>query len=221
MGQARIVLVVKPFYNSGRITIYHADCADVIPIVPPDTVDLLLTDPPYGIGLTIGLPGKMHGRTHNGGRSYAPIVGDDRPFDPLPLLRYPQVFLWGANHFAHVLPPGQWVVWRKRGASEFMAAAELAWHNLGRRSVDYFETTRNESRRRDGHIHPAQKPVSLMRWIIEKWTDPGDLIFDPYMGSGPIAQACYELGRRYVGVEIVEEYCEAAARRLNQQVMQL
>ena len=55
-----------------------------------------------------------------------------------------------------------------------------------------------------------------MRWIVENWTEPGDLVFDPYMGSGPVAKACQELGRRYIGVEIVEEYCQAAVGRLAQ-----
>jgi len=71
------------------------------------------------------------------------------------------------------------------------------------------------------HVHPTQKPVALMRWILDKWTEPGDLVFDPYMGSGPIAQACHELGRRYIGVEIVEEYCQTAVNRLGQQTLAL
>jgi site-specific DNA-methyltransferase (adenine-specific) len=55
-----------------------------------------------------------------------------------------------------------------------------------------------------------------MRWILERWTEPGDLIFDPYMGSGPVAEACRDLGRRYIGCEIVEDYCRAAVGRLAQ-----
>jgi DNA modification methylase len=60
-----------------------------------------------------------------------------------------------------------------------------------------------------------------MRWILEKWSKPGDLILDPYMGSGPIARACADLGRRYIGIEIEERYCEIAARRLQQAVLPL
>jgi adenine-specific DNA-methyltransferase len=58
--------------------------------------------------------------------------------------------------------------------------------------------------------------VGLMRWCLEQFTERADLIFDPYMGSGPVAQACAELGRRYIGCEIVEDYCRAAVGRLAQ-----
>lgn len=61
-----------------------------------------------------------------------------------------------------------------------------------------------------------------MRWILEKWTEPGDLVLDPYMGSGPIAQACKEKGRRYIGIEIVEEYCRITVEhRLAQMALPL
>jgi DNA modification methylase len=74
---------------------------------------------------------------------------------------------------------------------------------------------------RNVKLHPTLKPVSLMRWIVDRWTQPGDLVLDPYMGSGPVAQACHDLGRRYIGVEIVEDYCRVAANRLAQGVLAL
>jgi site-specific DNA-methyltransferase (adenine-specific) len=69
------------------------------------------------------------------------------------------------------------------------------------------------------HVHPTQKPVALFRWCLDRPTLPGDLILDPYMGSGPIARACHEMGRRYIGIEIEERYCEIAAKRLAQGVL--
>ena len=213
-----------PYYDRDGITIWHADCRDILPTIDPASVDLLLTDPPYGIDLDTdysSIPGiSADGKRHNGGRTYIPVASDDEPFDPSSLLAYPRVALWGANHFAQRLPGGgRWIVWRKRGASPLLAAAELAWHNCGGRPVDYFETTRNEARQLDGHLHPTQKPISLMAWMLEKWTKPGDLILDPYMGSGPIARACQLLNRRYIGIELVETYCQAAVNRLAQPSM--
>lgn len=216
---------MKLYYERDGITIWHGRCEDVLPTIDPATVDLLLTDPPYGINLDAdysSIPGKSpNGKKHNGGRTYAAVAGDDEPFDPEPLLRYGRVVLWGANHFAQRLPEaGQWLVWRKRGASPLLAAAELAWHNCGGRPVDYFETTRNLARQRDGYLHPTQKPVSLMLWCLDRFgVKPGQLVLDPYMGSGPVAQACHEMGIRYVGIELVEEYCRVAVSRLRQQVL--
>jgi DNA modification methylase len=77
------------------------------------------------------------------------------------------------------------------------------------------------SERDQVRVHPTQKPVALMRWILTKWSKPGDLILDPYMGSGPVARACLDLGRRYIGVELEERYCEIAVSRLSQQVLPL
>ncbi len=71
------------------------------------------------------------------------------------------------------------------------------------------------------HLHPTQKPVKLMIWLLERLTQRGDLVLDPYMGSGPIAKACHLTGRRYLGVEIDEGYCQIAASRLYQQVLPL
>ena len=72
---------------------------------------------------------------------------------------------------------------------------------------------------RGRHDHPTQKPVALMRWCIEKWSKPGGLVTDPYMGSGPTLQAAKETHRRAIGIEIEERYCEIAAQRLSQEVL--
>ena len=214
---------VTPYYDRDGITIYNARCEDVLPTIDPSSVDLLLTDPPYGINLDTdysSIPGvSPNGKKHNGGRTYAAVASDDEPFDPTNLLGFGRVVLWGANHFAQRLPEGgQWIVWRKRGASPLLAAAELAWHNCGGRPVDYYETTRNEARQKDGHLHPTQKPVSLMMWSLDRFgVKRGDLVLDPYMGSGPLARACVDFGVRYIGIEMVEEYCRAAVSRLRQQ----
>ncbi len=219
---------MKPYYDEGGITIYHADCRDVISDIDPDMVDLLLTDPPYGIDWNTNMSRFNHRAQHQPGfqhRHHGPVHGDGKGFNPANLLsQFDRLFLFGANYYSTLLPEGQWFVWDKRDglASNVLADAELAWHNLGGRSVSLFSHRWywgiRDSERHTAY-HPTQKPVSLMKWILEQWTDTDDLVVDPYMGSGPIAQACHEMGRRYVGVEIVEEYCETAVGRLAQQVL--
>ena len=209
---------MKPYYSDDLVTIYNARCEDVLPSIDPASVDLLLTDPPYGIAVDTDQRKLSQQKGHTGHRTYAAVYGDDVPFDPAPLLAFGRVVLWGANHYATKLPPGgQWLVWHKRDASPFHAAAELAWANAGGRPVDLFDYTLKRTKTTDGPLHPTQKPVALMRWIVDRWTEPGDLVLDPYMGSGPVAQACHELGRRYIGIELVEDYCKVAASRLRQQ----
>lgn len=211
---------MTPYYDQDGITIYNADCADVLPSVDPSDVALVLTDPPYGINLDTDYAGRMH--LSDKSATWARRVdNDDQPFDPSLLDGYPRRLLFGANYYADRLPVGGWLVWRKRGVSPVLSDAELAWHNLGGKRVTYVETAHVNTTARDGKLHPTQKPAALMRWIVEKWTDPGDLVLDPYMGSGPVAQACADLGRRYVGVELVEDYCLAAVGRLSQQTLDL
>ena len=207
---------MTPYYADDLVTIYNARCEDVLPSIDPADVDLLLTDPPYGIDLDTDYSG-LNG-SH---RTYERVSGDDAPFDPAPLLAYGRCVLWGANHYASRLPDSpSWISWDKRGDQKptMFADVELAWTNLGGPAIRYRHWWGvNRASERGFHAHPTQKPVALMRWIVEKWTEPGDLVLDPYMGSGPIAQACHELGRRYIGVELVEDYCRIAVSRLSQQ----
>ena len=207
---------MNPYYADELVTIYHARCEDVLPGVDPASVDLLLTDPPYGIDYR---PVKD---------KWQRIEGDEKPFDPTPLLSYGRCVLWGANYYVDRLPPSGWIVWSKAQDNRWVTAsanhrstAEMAWTNVSDKvhlyncfwmgSPLYRKTERGSS------LHPTQKPAELMRWIVEKWTEPGDLVLDPYMGSGPVAQACHELGRRYIGIELVEDYCRIAVSRLSQQ----
>ena len=199
---------MKLYYDLDGITIYHGDNANIEWPTPAE-VGLLLTDPPYGIGYQAGEYW-----------NHRVVEGDDGTVDIDPLLRYAKVVVWGARHFIATLPSGGgWIVWDKRDrTSDGLPGsdAEMAWTNCTdqvkvRRQVWMPHTIRGEPL-----LHPTQKPVALMRWIVDQWTEPGDLVFDPYMGSGPIARACADLGRRYIGIEIVEEYCEAAVNRLGQ-----
>lgn len=144
-----------------------------------------------------------------------------------------KVVLWGANHYADRLPPSpSWLVWDKVDGLESgravgfndQADVEMAWSNLGgparlyrHRWMGLLKSSERDQRR----LHPTQKPIALMAWIIANWTMPGDLIIEPYMGSGPALRAAKDLGRRAVGIEIEERYCEVAAKRLGQEVLAL
>ena len=205
---------MKPVYDVDGITIYQADCVDIH--VAPRTVDLLLTDPPYGMSY------ESSSLWNN--RS---VEGDDVPFDPAPLLEYERCVIFGAEHFAARLPVSKgWIVWEKRNGQDSTESGlrvpdcELAWSNVtGRHRV--FSELWAGPMRREQFLHPTQKSVNVMRWIVEQFTEPDDLVFDPYMGSGPVARACADLGRRYIGVEIVEEYVDAAINRLGQMALTL
>lgn len=217
---------MKPYYEDGAVTIYHGDSREILPSLPK--ADLLLTDPPYGIAVDTARATRKPTRSAvaagqaKWAKDSPAVYGDDEPFDPTCLLGAAKNHvIFGANHFAHLLPPSScWIVWdKKRGGTITpgwnSAHAELAWSDFTR-SVRVFSHLWDGYKRDTEigfHVHPTQKPVALMRWIIETFGKHGDLILDPYMGSGPVARAALETGRRYIGIEIEERYCEIAAMR--------
>lgn len=207
----------RPYCADDLVTIYHADCADILPTIDPADVALVLTDPPYGIDLDTDYAGRMH--RSGSSRWDERVANDADPFDPRHLIAtFDRLVLFGANYYVDTLPLGSWIVWHKRDVAPVLSDCEMAWHNCGGKRVSYFGPFISRDRPR---IHPTQKPVDLMRWIVGAFTDPGDLVLDPYMGSGPVARACADLGRRYIGIELVEDYCAAAVGRLGQQALDL
>ena len=223
---------MKPYYDDGGVTIYHGDCREVMPAIGACIGHFLLTDPPYGAGLSFDYndrfspsnPEYWRNRDRSAGTRHAPVRGDDQPFDPTPFLGHPKIVLWGANHYASRLPnSGGWLVWDKRagkrdvtGCEWPMSEAELAWTNLSNWvrvfRHTWFGMIRDSERKL--HLHPTQKPVALMEWILQRWNKGGLTVFDPFAGSGPVLEAARNLGMRAIGIESEEVYCERAAVRL-------
>lgn len=216
---------MKPYYDEGGITIYHGDCREVLPEL---AFDVVVTDPPYGIAYSPGGGGRGWGGKGVGwGKSFEGkdvVVGDAEPFDPafLVALNKPTV-LWGANHYANRLPASPtWLIWDKRRGlvrNDF-ADCEMAWTNLGGPARVYshlwYGVWRDSQEER---LHPTQKPLAVMHWCLG--LAPEGLVVDPFMGSGTTLRAAKDLGRKAIGIEIEEKYCEIAARRLGQQVLPL
>lgn len=222
---------MKPYYESGGITIYHGDCREVA----TDSIDQLgatvVSDPPYGMNWNTDM------RRFTGGssgleqvardRNWERIKNDKEPFDPHPWLDFPAVVLWGVNHFAYRVPVGTWLVWLKKPAARygaFLSDAEVAWRKggYGIYAREFQWEGLNRAEERGQHFHPTQKPIAIMRWCIEmaggEATAP---ILDPFMGSGTTLVAAKQLGRQAIGIELEERYCEIAARRLDQEVLDL
>lgn len=224
---------MTPYYEHAGITIYHGDCREILPSL--GTFDLQLTDPPWGVGVDTQNASRSRGfRAHRAkcdqARSvdHAPVFGDDRPFDPEHLLACARSHvLWGANNYGSRLPDSPcWLVWDRkcgRAGDSDATDCELA-AVIGHRFktvrifrhmwVGYLRDSEGAAR----VLHPTQKPVALMAWCLSFFPD-AQAVVDPYMGSGPVARACKDAGKRYVGIEIDERYCEIAAKRLAQEVL--
>jgi site-specific DNA-methyltransferase (adenine-specific) len=221
---------VRPYYSDEYVTIYNGDWRDVAPGLAPD---LVLADPPYGVGFKTAGRGATSRTRDVASRDWPRIIGDNNPFDPTPFLAYRHVVLWGANHYADKLPPSSsWLLWdkiaglhtdkREHGFND-MPDAEVAWSNIGGPVRTFRHTWMGLLRASENGqrvLHPTQKPVALMAWCLSFFPDVR-LVFDPFMGSGPVPRACKDRGIRCVAAELVEEYCERAAQRCQQEVLDL
>jgi len=206
---------LKPYYEENGIVIYCGDCRDILPMLPQ--ADLILTDPPYG------LKEKIH---DGGGWSTNTIYDSVLKWDikiPMsdwePILKQAShAIVWGGNYYQ--FPPSRcWLVWSKINNVPTMADAELAWTNWDKNTKLFREIINADGKR----SHPTQKPESLMKWCIQQadcWNIP-QTILDPFMGSGTTLRAAKDLGRKAIGIEIEEKYCEIAVKRLAQEVLPL
>lgn len=203
---------MTPYYTDDSVTIYHADCREWMP-----EADVLVTDPPYGIGRDGQTPSTGG---HGGRKGYAHLGWDsERPdratFDRM-LRAAPVAIVWGGNYFADLLPPtGKWLVWDK-GQRINQSDGELAWTSMPGAVRIYVQN--RVALMQDGAVHPTQKPLSVMRWCVAMTTGT---ILDPFMGSGTTLVAAKSLSRKAIGIEIEERYCEIAARRCSQEVLGL
>jgi DNA modification methylase len=211
---------MKSYYEHAGITIFHGDCREVLPLLE---FDVLLTDPPYGIAHPTDYAKRGRGNLARCS-DYVPVFADDAPFDPQHLMTPADTIIWGANYFADKLKAvSGWLVWDKERPHNLdQSTAELAWTNCVK-GVRVFEHLWNGMMRASENeplSHPTQKPVALMKWCLQlRWVKDG-VVCDPYMGSGSTLRAAKDLGRRAIGIEIEEKYCEIAAKRLSQEVLQ-
>lgn len=217
-------------WQIGRHTIACLDSTN------PDNLDralagrkpqMLVADPPYGIALeTDNTARSNHGSTltgrARGHNKHAPILGDDRPFSRCSVpIEASEEFWFGADYYIDTIPcngkGGSWLVWDKRqeGAldEKWGSAFELCWSKQKHKREIIrivWEGVLGHNRADDGteKAHPSQKPVKLMTWLIERYSGAGDLILDPFLGSGPSLKAAERSGRAVVGFELSPHYCD-------------
>lgn len=192
----------------------NADCLDILKQLPDKCIDLVLTDPPYGMNEKFkgGNSGKMNfNEVVDKGWDVAP---SKEVFDEIKRVSKNQI-IFGGNYFE--LPPHRcFIVWDKLIPKDFsLAMAEEAWCSFDRRSVVYRMPTEKADR-----IHPTQKPLQLIMNCLADFSKEGDLILDPFSGSGTTAIACHNLKRRFICIEKDKEYYEASIKRYNEHTRQ-
>lgn len=224
---------MKPYYEHAGVSIYHADCRDVIEQwegLRTTAFDLLLTDPPYGIGVAktgrvgSGKRTKSNGYAVLDATDFGEVTWDgDTCADALPKLRAlaKHQIVFGGNYYA--LPPSRgWLVWDKCNQGTDFADAELAWTNIDGAvrllSFRWNGMLQGAGVPKEPRLHPTMKPEPVMRWALMQ-LPLTQTVLDPFMGSGTTLVAAKRLGKQCVGIEREEKYCEIAARRLSQEAL--
>ncbi len=208
--------MIGPHWQSdcGQAKLWLGDCLRILESMQDGATDAVVTDPPYGIGEAAG---KNKSRTCLAvSRDYGNANWDNQinqpAIDQCRRISKQQVIFGG--HYYTLPPTSCWLVWDKmKGATDF-ADCELAWTNL-KKAVRQ-KRHRWQGMLKDGQdqrgLHPTQKPEDVMRWAVQ--FTKGDIILDPFMGSGTIGVAAIKLGRKFWGIELDDNYFEVAKRRI-------
>lgn len=213
--------------------IYQGDALKLMSNLPDKSVDVLITDPPYGMSFQSNFRNDKHKKiTNDDDLRWLPVfvfhayrlLKDDRQLYVFCGKQTIEVFI---KEFKKWFSLKNILVWKKNNTgmgdlegsyadrTEFILFLSKGKSDVrGRRddNILSFDRTGNE-------LHPTQKPEDLMRFLIKKSSDEDDVILDPFMGSGTTAIACQQLGRQFIGFELDDGYCASAEKRLAQKTL--
>lgn len=189
----------------GNATLYLGDCMDILPTF--DKVDAVITDPPYGIGITKS--NRLAVSRGMGGMNWDSETPEKILIDQIVSLAQESI-IWGGNYFD--LPPSRcFLVWDKQNYGRDFADCEYAWSNIDAVARMFLMRPMNMD---GGKVHPTQKPERLMKWCIDQCKLNPKTILDPFMGSGSTGVAAVQMGKKFIGIEREQIYFDIACERI-------
>ena len=204
------------------IRLLHGDCLELMKNIPDGSVDLVLTDPPYGIKADKGSAGfgVAKGRKYKG--NWDSKIPPKEVFDEMFRIGK-NVIIFGGNYFAHYLPPSKhWIVWDKKGDIAFQnpfADCELIYTSFNKVVKKIvFKQQGFITDSKDKRCHPTQKPTELVEMLIKEYSKEGNTILDCFMGSGTTGVACVNTNRNFIGIELDEGYFNIAKKRIEEAI---
>ena len=200
--------------------LYNGDCLKYLKTLKDNEIDVLITDPPYGKKADKGTNGFGCSKNRRYNDNWDSKIPSEEIFNEM-LRVSKKVIIFGANYFAHMLPPSKcWIFWDKKGDIAFknpFADGELIYTNFTKpvkRIVFKQQGFITDSK--DKRVHPTQKPSELMQILIENYTNKNDIILDCFMGSGSTGVACINTNRKFIGIELDNNYFNIAKERIEE-----
>jgi site-specific DNA-methyltransferase (adenine-specific) len=211
-----------PYYDDGTCVIYHGDCRELLPSVD---FDVAVTDPPYGIAWKRGVNHARASKAHDGIQNDHDTTARD---EALCVISPRPAVVFGSFYAPYPINTKQVLVWHKppdsglvgsvtgfrRDAEPIFLVGDWLTRTVERSSVLHSRCGQAGTVSETGHPHT--KPLDLMTWLVDITQG---CIVDPFMGSGTTLRAAKDLGRKAIGIEVEERYCEIAAKRLAQEVL--
>lgn len=229
------------YYQDDLVTLYHGDCREILSAMPEQSVDAVITDPPYS-ERTHKQAKSNRGKGH-GVRDihFTSITDDDLTTTLEQCGRVTRRWVVASLDYRHAVgydvepPKGLRVlrvgVWVKTNPMPMISADRPAqgWESLAYMHRDDVKPAWNGGDKHGNYIlgteqrmgHPTAKPLVMVQDFVSRFTNRGDTILDPFAGSGTTLVAASILGRHAIGVELEERYCETIARRLSNQTATL
>jgi site-specific DNA-methyltransferase (adenine-specific)/modification methylase len=201
------------------VKLYLGDCLEILPTLAAGSVDAVITDPPYGIHVqnNHGI-GNRNDKPKNLSLNWDNEMPSYEAFTEIERVSKMQI-IWGANYF-NCFKDGGAIIWDKLQPLPDSSQCEIASISGYRKVFKYEQRWTNYVNTKSTN-HPTEKPVALFKWLLYKFTKDGDLILDPFMGSGTTGVACVQTGRRFIGIEIDERYFKIAEKRIKEAQLQM
>ena len=236
--------MIEPYYQDDHCTIYHGDCREILPGLPE--VDLVFTDPPYGIsdanGNSVYHSGRKMKFDFDKGNFdkiimevLSIVLKDVQSFFSFCSFEQYRIIADVAKEYTFSVKP--WVKIKKyppppMPGNKWVNAVECAIfgykpnscfndNEKKRINVYYADSYRHGIRKHEKVEHPTQKWLPMITYLVATLSNQRDTILDPFMGSGTTLRAAKDLGRKAIGIEIEERFCQIAAKRLSQEVLDL
>ena len=208
---------MTPYYEQDGIVIYHGDCREVLPSL---SVDVVIGDPPYGVGIEYASYEDEITKTTAMVMDFVKTATSVARCVAFTVGKYDT-----EKELYRLLPPRWRMCWYKGAQSTASPIGFTDWeavlvygemvHN---HAHDYFYA---QPEQMGAFGHPCPKPLQFARILISRLAKPGEVICDPFMGSGTTLRAAKDIGHRAIGIELEEKYCEIAAKRLAQGALDL